>query len=84
MVKWCFSLLGYLSIGRLLGISEIERELNWDISIETCLVLFSFFSGIYTCSGDLYLDISGFPSISLVRDINQEIVVLISRYVVLS
>ena len=40
MVKWFLSHLGSLPIGRLLGRSEIERLLNWDILMETCLVFF--------------------------------------------
>ena len=51
-----FSTLGYLSIGKLLGISEMERELDRNILMETYLVLFSSFSGISTCLGDLELD----------------------------
>ena len=51
--------LGSLSIERLLGRSEIERELYREIFMETWLVLFPSLSGISTCSGYLDIDSSG-------------------------
>ena len=71
--------LGSLPIGRSLGRSEIERDLDWEISMETCLVLFYSFSGISTCSGYLELDSSGVIFISLVWDIYWSIVGSIDR-----
>ena len=47
-------------------------------------MLFSSFYGISTCSGNMELDISGFISISLVRDINRAVVGSIGRSGVLS
>ena len=71
--------LGSLPIGRSLGRSEIERDINWDICMETCLVLFPMVSGISSCLGDLDLDSSGVFLISFDRDVDQAIVVSIRR-----
>ena len=76
--------LGSLTIGRLLGSSEFERELNREILMEICLVLFSSFSGIYTCLGDLDLDSSGVLFISIDQEIDRSIVGSIGRSGVLS
>ena len=62
-----------LHIGRLLGKLDIEREINQEILMDTCLVLFSSLSGISTCLEDLDLNISGVLFISINRDIDREI-----------
>ena len=74
MVKWCLSPFWSLPIGRSLGRSGIKQKLDWEISMKTCLVSFSLFSRISTCSGDMDLNRSGFLSISLVMEINRAIV----------
>ena len=79
MVKWCLSPLGSLPIGILLGISDIEWELDLDISMETYLVFFPSFSGVSTCSEDLYLNSLRFISIYIFWEINLAIVGSIVR-----
>ena len=76
--------LGSLPFGRFLGISEIKRDIDQYILMETCLVLFSIFSGIFTSLGDMELDITGVIFISFGWDIDWGIVGLIGRSRVLS
>ena len=55
--------LGSLPLGRSLGRSEIEQELDREILLETCLLFFPSLSGIYSCSGDIDLDSLGVLSL---------------------